>query len=115
MLDVHLSRWAVARKNYQSLALSALMLAAKYEEVAPPSFTQFAELVKELASKEKLLEGEETLLAAMEFAFCPASMLTLFDEFAEELLDQQDGGGPQQLWKEKVLSHALLDVSLVSA
>ena len=116
LLDQLLSREQVNRATYQPLALSALSLASKYEEVAPPHFSQLAEIVEDLASKEDLLAGEERILHALGFGFRPASSLTLFDEFAEELLVQRKEGevmNVEQLWKERSLAHVLLDISLL--
>ena len=86
--------------------------------MAPPRFSQFAEIVVDLVSKEDLLDGEERILRAIGFKFDPASVLTLFDEFAEELLVERKNAevvNVEQLWKVKALAQVVLDVSLLSA
>lgn len=48
----------VKRRNYQLVGITAMLIAAKYEEIYPPYIKQFIEITDNAYSKEQILDCE---------------------------------------------------------
>ena len=67
LLDRYLQKVPVARKQLQLVGTTCMWVAAKYEEIYPPSVTEFAHMTDNTFQKEDLREMEQMILKAMEY------------------------------------------------
>ncbi|KAI8469960.1 MAG: hypothetical protein J3K34DRAFT_521756 [Monoraphidium minutum] len=81
LVDRFLSRVAVARGALQLLGVTALWLASKFEEVYPPTLSDFVDVTQHSCSARQLIDMEAALLREVGFTLMvptPVTFLTLF-------------------------------------
>jgi len=67
IIDRYLSIKPVARKKLQLLGVVALLIAAKFEEIQPPSVHELSRLTDKTCSKKDILDMEVNVLVALGF------------------------------------------------
>lgn len=70
LLDRFLALKRVKRKDLQLVVVSAMFIAAKFEEIDPPDVRDFVFITKQACGKEAILAMEVTMLTALEFCLC---------------------------------------------
>lgn len=86
ILDRYLSRTMELEKRILQLAgITSLMLAAKMEEVYPPSAADYLEVCDGAYSEADLLDQEALILSSLRFDLAVATSLQLFRLFTREM------------------------------
>jgi len=67
LIDRFLSRVCVVRKKLQLVGVTAMFIAAKYEEINPPSLKDFVYITDNAYTKDQVVSMECTMLQALEF------------------------------------------------
>ncbi|KAF5367401.1 hypothetical protein D9758_003776 [Tetrapyrgos nigripes] len=67
IVDRFLSQRVVSVAKLQLVGVTAMFIAAKYEEIMAPSVDEFVFMTEEAFTKEEILKGERIVLQALEF------------------------------------------------
>lgn len=67
LIDQYLDRRPVPRKQLQLVGVSAMLIAAKFEEICPPTLQDFVYITADAYTSDDLIEMEVRILAALEF------------------------------------------------
>lgn len=67
IVDRFLSRRIVSRAKLQLVGITAMFIAAKYEEIIAPSVDEFIEMAEGGYTKEEMLKGERIMLQTLDF------------------------------------------------
>jgi cyclin B len=67
LIDRYLSVRSVSRKNLQLVGVTALLLAAKYEEIWAPEVNDFVHISDNAYTREQILDMEKTMLNTLKF------------------------------------------------
>ncbi|KAH8964237.1 hypothetical protein BDL97_04G055500 [Sphagnum fallax] len=67
LIDRYLSVQSVSRKNLQLVGVTALLLAAKYEEIWAPEVNDFVHISDNAYTREQILHMEKTMLNTLQF------------------------------------------------
>eukprot|EP00450_Noctiluca_scintillans_P010478 CAMPEP_0194505174 /NCGR_PEP_ID=MMETSP0253-20130528/31193_1 /TAXON_ID=2966 /ORGANISM="Noctiluca scintillans" /LENGTH=509 /DNA_ID=CAMNT_0039347673 /DNA_START=56 /DNA_END=1585 /DNA_ORIENTATION=- len=67
LIDQYLDRRPVPRKQLQLVGVSAMLIAAKFEEICPPALQDFVYITADAYTSDDLIEMEIRILAALEF------------------------------------------------
>ncbi|CAM6036102.1 unnamed protein product [Sphagnum compactum] len=67
LIDRYLSLQSVSRKNLQLVGVTALLLAAKYEEIWAPEVNDFVHISDNAYTREQILDMEKTMLNTLRF------------------------------------------------
>lgn len=67
LIDKYLESTTVTRQSLQLVGVTALLMAAKYEEIYPPEIQDLVYMTDKAYTKEQILEMEQTMLNALEF------------------------------------------------
>ena len=73
IIDKFLERRAVMKNKLQLVGCTALLLAAKYEEIYAPEVMDFVHIADKTYSKEQILQMESIMLTALSFNITTAS------------------------------------------
>lgn len=76
------------RKELQLVGITALFLAAKYEEIYPPQLRDLVLLTDKAYSKEQALAMERYILKTLDFQITMPSSWRFFEKFSEGLSDE---------------------------
>merc|ERR1712228_1136609 len=60
----------VARKKLQLVGVTAMLIAAKFEEIYPPEVRDFVYITDNAYTKEDILKMEMTILTVLKFVIC---------------------------------------------
>lgn len=102
LVDRYLSIKLVQRAKLQLVGVTAMLIAAKYEEVYPPEVRDFVYISAKAYSKEEILKMERAMLAAVKFRVALPTPYAFFDRFVR-------AGGLDA--RQKKLAHFVLEVS----
>ncbi|XP_077294121.1 uncharacterized protein LOC143916755 [Arctopsyche grandis] len=80
-IDRFLSKMSVVRSKLQLLGVTAMMIAAKYEEIHPPDILEFSSLTKETCTVKQILKMEQLVLRVLSFDLTMPTAQTFIDEF----------------------------------
>eukprot|EP00005_Dracoamoeba_jomungandri_P011071 CAMPEP_0174264966 /NCGR_PEP_ID=MMETSP0439-20130205/24632_1 /TAXON_ID=0 /ORGANISM="Stereomyxa ramosa, Strain Chinc5" /LENGTH=436 /DNA_ID=CAMNT_0015351147 /DNA_START=103 /DNA_END=1413 /DNA_ORIENTATION=- len=72
-LDCFLSKRTVKRRNFQLLGVTAMLIAAKYEEIFPPQVDDFVNISANTYTRQEILAMEVELLDGLEFDLAAAT------------------------------------------
>lgn len=67
MVDRYLSKRPVTRSKLQLVGVSSLMIAAKYEEIYPPTLKDYVYITDNAYVKDEVLNMEAQILTALDF------------------------------------------------
>ena len=82
LIDRYLEKIQVTRDKLQLVGITALFIAAKYEEIYPPHIRDYVEVTDNTFSKYEILEMEGKMLLALNFNLTVPSALRFFDRYA---------------------------------
>jgi cyclin B len=68
LVDRYLSRKTVIRQQLQLVGVSAMLIAAKYEEIYPPEVKDFVYVTDRAYTKDQILKMEADILTTLDFA-----------------------------------------------
>jgi cyclin B len=81
LVDRYLSSKLVQRAKLQLVGVTAMLIAAKYEEVYPPEVRDFEYISAKAYSREEILRMERSMLAAVKFRVALPTPYAFFDRF----------------------------------
>jgi cyclin B len=96
LIDRFLSRVSVVRKKLQLVGVTAMFIAAKYEEITPPSLKDFVYITDNAYTKEQVTAMECTMLQTLDFKIVVPTAAHFFewlkrsnnsDDFQSELAE----------------------------
>ena len=83
LIDRYTQHNQIPRKNYQLVGVTCLMIAAKYEEIYPPSVSNFSYITDNTYSKEQIIEIEIEILACLDFNITFPTSLRFLERFTK--------------------------------
>ncbi|CAG0887930.1 unnamed protein product [Darwinula stevensoni] len=83
-LDRFLSVMSVLRGKLQLVGVTAMFIAAKYEEIYPPEISEFTYITDDTYTKEQVLKMEHLMLRVLEFNMCAPTPLVFFSKFVSD-------------------------------
>lgn len=89
IMDIYLSKVAVKRNQLQLLAVTSMLIAAKYEEMFFPEIEDFVYITNKAYTCEQIIEMETTLLLVLNFSVgipIPLQYLRRFSKSIEVFL-----------------------------
>lgn len=85
ILDRYLEKEKVSKNKLQLVALAALMIAAKYEEIYPPTPKDLIRSLAKSCMKEELLSAETSILQKLKFELSLPSIGQFVDRYSRLL------------------------------
>lgn len=82
IIDRYLAKQQVKKRAYQAVAITALFMAAKHEEIYPPDVGTFSYVTKHSVSDEEILGLECDILVALDFLIKTKDRLGYFQVIA---------------------------------
>ncbi|KAL4506054.1 hypothetical protein ABPG72_013815 [Tetrahymena utriculariae] len=67
IIDKYLSITKIKRSKLQTIGITALFIAAKYEEIYPPELREFSDITDRACSKSEILQMEGDIINALNF------------------------------------------------
>jgi cyclin B len=67
LIDRFLSKKSISKSKLQLLGVSSLMIATKYEEIYPPTLSDFVYITDKAYSRDDILTMESSILVALDF------------------------------------------------
>jgi len=104
LIDRFLEKRDTQRRNLQLVGVTALLIAAKYEEVYPPQINDFVYVTDKAYTKNDIIQMEVQMLAALEFSVCRPLSVTFLDRY------QVVNGCTEE---HQNLAHYILELTLV--
>jgi len=83
LIDRHMTALPVLRRRLQLVGVTAMFVAAKFEEIDPPRATDFVYITDNTYSKDDLLQMECTMLSALDFRVVVPTPAHFFDQFVK--------------------------------
>jgi len=81
-LDRYLEKKHTTPRRYlQLVGITALMVAAKYEEMYPPQIADFVYVTDKAYSREEILKMEVTMLSALDFQVCTPTAMQFLERY----------------------------------
>eukprot|EP00929_Paragymnodinium_shiwhaense_P020385 TRINITY_DN1360_c0_g2_i1.p1 TRINITY_DN1360_c0_g2~~TRINITY_DN1360_c0_g2_i1.p1 ORF type:complete len:479 (+),score=112.24 TRINITY_DN1360_c0_g2_i1:85-1521(+) len=109
LIDRYLTLRIVARKRLQLVGVSAMLVAAKFEEIHPPEVKDFVYITDNAYTKEDILNMECDMLAALQFKICRPTAA----HFAEHFMEVNDCAEAQRHLVQYLLELALLEMHML--
>jgi cyclin B len=104
LIDRYLELNATQRPHLQLVGATALMIAAKFEEVYPPQIKEFEYITDKAYTRDEILKMEVTILKSLSFNICCPTAISFLDKY------QRVNGCAES---HRCLSQYLLELSLV--
>mmetsp|Transcript_17755 Transcript_17755/g.46337 ORF Transcript_17755/g.46337 Transcript_17755/m.46337 type:complete len:397 (-) Transcript_17755:418-1608(-) len=82
-IDRFLSEMSVQRTKLQLVGVTAMLLAAKYEEIYPPAVDEFVYITDNTYSREQILKMEHLILKVLDFDMCCVTPYAFLQRFVE--------------------------------
>jgi len=82
LLDRFLEKRNVARRHLQLVGVTALLVAAKFEEMYPPQINDFVYVTDKAYSKQDIIQMEVSMLTSLGFQICRPSPTHFLERFA---------------------------------
>lgn len=83
LIDRYLDKNQVMRARLQLVAVAAMVIASKYEELMPPNLSDFAFIADNAYSREEILEMERQMLISLEFNITVPSAYCFLQRFCK--------------------------------
>jgi G2/mitotic-specific cyclin-B, other len=84
LLDRYLEINQIRKEIFQLVATACLFIAAKYEEIYPPSLSDFAYICADTYNKTEIIEMESMILVDLNFNLVMTSPFVLLSIYALE-------------------------------
>jgi len=81
LIDRYLDAEMTAQRHLQLVGVTALMIAAKFEEVHPPQIKEFVYVTDKAYSQEEILKMEVCILKALQFKICCPTAMHFFEQY----------------------------------
>lgn len=81
LIDRYLEIQATARKHLQLVGVSALLIAAKFEEVYPPQIKDLVYVTDKAYTREDILQCEVCILKALNFKICHPTAMHFLERY----------------------------------
>jgi cyclin B len=81
LIDRFLEVHATAQRNLQLVGVTALMIAAKFEEVYPPQIKEFVYVTDKAYTREDILKMEVAMLNALQFKICRPTVMSFVEKY----------------------------------
>jgi cyclin B len=81
LIDRYLELRATARRHLQLVGVTAMLIAAKFEEMYPPQISDFVYVTDKAYSKEDIVKMEVTMLTALDFKVCRPTPMTFLERY----------------------------------
>lgn len=82
LVDRFLDRATCNRENLQLVGVTALFIAAKYEEIYPPSLNDFVEVTQRAYKKYDVLQMEGNIICALNFNLTVPTSLRFLERYS---------------------------------
>jgi cyclin B len=112
LIDRFLDERQTMRKKLQLVGVTAMLIAAKFEEIYPPEVRDFVYITDNAYSKEDILQMEVLMLTQLKFVLCVPTAAHFLERIKQANLD----GRPKNDEQAKVHGHLmnyLLELSLL--
>ena len=83
LIDRYLEKRQIMRTRLQLLAVAALLIASKYEEIYVPEISDFVFITDKAYTKEEILEMESSILRTLEFNITVPSSYRFLQRFCK--------------------------------
>ena len=93
LIDKFLERRAVMKNKLQLVGCTALLLAAKYEEIYAPEVMDFVHIADKTYTREQILQMESIMLTALSFNITTASSYRFLQRYHMLTVSLMCGGG----------------------
>jgi len=104
LIDRYLELHLVARRNLQLVGITALLIAAKFEEVYPPQMKDLVYVTDKAYTQDDILQMEVSMLKALQFKICHPTAMHFLERY-------QSVNGCTDAHRD--LAHYLLELTLV--
>jgi cyclin B len=81
LIDRYLEINATQRRHLQLVGATALLIAAKFEEVYPPQIKEFEYITDKAYTRDELLKMEICILKALDFNICCPTAISFLDRY----------------------------------
>lgn len=81
IIDRFLDIKLVPQKTLQLVGVTALLIAAKFEEVYPPQIKEFVHVTDKAYTKEEILNMEVVMLTALQFKICRPTAINFLERY----------------------------------
>jgi len=81
LIDRYLEVQVTAQRHLQLVGVTALLIAAKFEEVYPPQIKDFVYVTDKAYSKEDILKMEVSILKALQFKICRPTAMHFLERY----------------------------------
>jgi cyclin B len=81
LIDRYLELRCTARRHLQLVGVTAMLIAAKFEEMYPPQICDFVYVTDKAYSKEDITKMEVTMLTALDFKICRPTPVTFLERY----------------------------------
>lgn len=81
LVDRYLERRTTAKRVLQLVGVTALLIAAKFEELYPPQINDFVYVTDKAYTKEEVIKMEALMLAALEFKICRPTAVHFLERY----------------------------------
>jgi len=109
IFDRFLTTKTVKRKDLQLIMVSAVFIAAKFEEIDPPDVRDFVFITKQACDKDAILAMEVNMLTALEFCLCRPTAA----HYLERYQRANSSSNELKYFLQYLLELALMDVGMV--
>lgn len=104
LIDRFLEKQDISKKKFQLLGISALMIAAKYEEIYPPKLSQYVKVCANAYTEDQVKDMEQLILTTLSWSLTVATPETFLSRF------QKTAKADSQM---KIFSNFLTEISLL--
>lgn len=104
IIDRFLEKQDISKKKFQLLGVSALMVAAKYEEIYPPKLSQYVKICANAYSEDQVKDMEQLILSTLSWNLTVATADTFLSRY------QKTAKADTQM---KHISNFLTEISLL--
>lgn len=84
MIDRSLEKFYVKKADFQLLGITCLFIASKYEEIYPPSMSEYTYVCADAYKDQDLLNMEAKILNSLHFNLVFTSSFSLFKAYTEQ-------------------------------
>lgn len=81
IVDRFLEKRATAKRNLQLVGVTALLIAAKFEELYPPQINDFVYVTDKAYTKDEVIKMEVCILTALDFKICRPTPVIFLERY----------------------------------
>jgi len=81
LIDRFLEKRQLTRKRLQLVGVTAMLIAAKFEEIYPPEVRDFVYITDNAYTKDEILTMEVTMLTMLKFVLCYPTVAHFFERY----------------------------------